>query len=81
MNGLSDDVFMLLSSNALHVVHSIATGMVGVMAAQFHLQALVEDFGIRLEELEIIPGLVLADIRLQSIGEPQRVFIAYPQRA
>lgn len=80
VNGLSDEVLAALSSNSLNVVHSVATGMVDLIATQFHLQATIEDFGIRLEELKLIPGLVMTDIRLRSIGEPQRVLITHPQK-
>lgn len=80
VNGFSDEVLGAMSSNALNVVHSIAIGMVVLLAEEFHLQATIEDFGIRLEELKLIPGFVMVDIRLRSVGEPQRVRITHPQR-
>ena len=79
VDGLSDVVFKALSANALNVVHSVAIGAVDLIAEQFHLASTVEDFGIRLEELKLIPGFVMVDIRLRSLGEPQRVFITHPE--
>jgi hypothetical protein len=80
VDGLSDEVLKALSANSLNVVHSVAIGMVNLIADQFHLRPTIDDFAVRLEELDVIPGLVMTDIRLQSLGEAQRVFIAHPQR-
>lgn len=79
VDGLSDEVLNALSSNSLNVVHSVAVGMVDLIADQFHIRATIDDFAVRLEELDLIPGLVMTDIRLRSLGEAQRVFITHPQ--
>lgn len=80
VDGLSDEVLTALSSNALNVVHSVAVGAVDLMADQFRLRETIDDFAIRLEELRLIPGFVMTDIRLRSLGEAQRVFIRHPAR-
>jgi hypothetical protein len=69
-----------LCASALKDVHTVAMGAVVLMADQFHCRETIEDFAIRLAELELIPGFVMTDIRLRSLGEPQRVFITHPQR-
>jgi hypothetical protein len=81
VNGLSDEVLKALSANALHVVHTVAIGVVDLVAAEFHIRGTIDDFAARLEELRLIPGFVMIDIRLRSLGEPQRVFITHPERA
>ena len=68
-----------LSANALNTVHEVAIGVVELMADQFHLREAIEDFDVRMEELRLIPGLVMTDNRLRSAGEPQRVFITHPK--
>ncbi len=80
VNGLSDEVLKALSSNALHVVHTIAIGAVDLVATEFHIRGTIDDFTSRLQELRLIPGFVMTDIRLRSLGEPQRVFITHPAR-
>ncbi len=77
VNGLSDEVLKALSSNALHVVHTIAIGAVDLVATEFHIRGTIDDFTSRLQELRLIPGFVMTDIRLRSLGEPQRMFITH----
>jgi hypothetical protein len=62
-------------------VHTVAMRSLELIATELRARESIEDFAVRLEDLGLIPGLVLADIRLQSVGEPQRVFITHPQRA
>ena len=79
VNGLTDETLTALSANALHVVHTIAIGSLELIATELRVRQSIESFAVRLEDLRLIPGLVLADVRLQSVGEPQRVFITHPQ--
>jgi hypothetical protein len=79
VNGLTDEALTALSANALHVVHTITIGSLELIATELRVRQSIENFAVRLEDLRLIPGLVLADIRLQSVGEPQRVFITHPQ--
>ena len=79
VNGLTDETLTALSANALHVVHTIAIGPLELIATELRVRQSIENFAVRLEDLRLIPGLVLADVRLQSVGEPQRVFISHPQ--
>jgi hypothetical protein len=81
VNGLADEVLKALSANSLHVVHTVAIGAVDLVAGEFHIRGTIDDFATKLEELRLIPGFVMTDIRLRSLGEPQRVFITYPERA
>lgn len=80
VNGLGDEVLKALSANALHVVHTIAIGALELVATEFRIRGTIEQFAARIEELRLIPGFVMTDIRLRSLGEPQRVFITYPER-
>jgi len=80
VNGLTDEVLKALSANALHVVHTVGIGAVDLVATEFHIRDTIDNFAARLEELRLIPGFVMTDIRLRSLGEPQRVFITHPQR-
>ncbi len=80
VNGLGDDALKALSANALNTVHTVAIGAVDLVADQFHIREIIDDFAARLEELRLIPGFVMFDIRLRSLGEAQRVFITHPQR-
>lgn len=58
----------------------IAIGAPDLVATEFHIRGTIENFAARIEELRLIPGFVMTDIRLRSLGEPQRVFITYPER-
>lgn len=81
VNGLTDETLTALSANALHVVHTVAIGSLELIATELRVRQTIENFAVRIEDLRLIPGLVLADVRLQSIGEPQRVFVSHPQPA
>ena len=78
VNGLSDEALKALSANALHVVHTVAIGALDLVATELRIRDTIEDFAIRLEDLRLIPGFVLADVSVRSVGEPQRVFINHP---
>lgn len=80
VNGLSDEVLKALSANALNVVHTVAIGALNLVASEFRIRGTIDNFAARLDELGLIPGFVMTDIRLQSLGEPQRVFITYAER-
>ncbi len=80
VNGLGDEVLKALAANALHVVHTVAIGALDLVAGAFHIRGTIDDFAARIEELKLIPGFVMTDIRLRSLGEPQRVFITHPER-
>jgi len=80
VKGLNDEALKALCANALHVVHTVAVGALDLVATEFRIRGTIDDFAARLEELRLIPGFVMTDIRLRSLGEPQRVFITHPER-
>jgi hypothetical protein len=80
VNGLNDETLKALAANALTLVHTVAIGAVDIVATELHIRDTIENFAIRLEDLKLIPGLVMVDLRLRSLGEQQRVFITHPER-
>jgi hypothetical protein len=83
VNALNDETLKALCANALNVVHTAAIGAVDLIATGLRVRNTIENFASRLsrlEELSLIPGFVMIDIRLRSLGEPQRVFITHPDR-
>jgi hypothetical protein len=55
-------------------------GAVDLVATEFCTRETIDNFAARLEELRLIPGFVMTDTRLRSLGEPQRVFLTHPER-
>lgn len=71
--------FIAFSASALHAVHSVAIGAISLLARRVNLAATIPDLQMRIEGLETTPGFILTDLRLRSLGEPQRVRVRFQQ--
>lgn len=80
VNWQTDEALKALCANALSVVHAVAVGAVELIATELRIRETIENFTDRLSELLLIPGFVMTDARLRSVGEPQRVFLTYAER-
>jgi hypothetical protein len=79
--GMPVGTFEALSATSLGVVQRTLLKEIHLVATRFKLDETIPGFAERLKDLEKIPGLVDADLRLQTLGEPQRVKLTFQKKA
>ena len=77
VDGMEFPTFIAMSALSLIAVHQVMLANVKLLADRLKLAWVIEDLAGRLTVLEVLPGFVLTDVRLQSIGEPQRVRVVF----
>jgi len=64
-----------MCSLSLADLHASALGALEVLASEFELKSALKDFDPWFEGLRRLPGSVVTDTLLKSLGEPQRVML------
>jgi hypothetical protein len=77
---MSNEALTALAATGVRTVHDVFLGAIELLTTELRICEDIEKFEDRLAELRLLPGFVMADIRLRQQGEPQRVFVSYPAR-
>ena len=71
--GVDREVYHLIVSDALRLIRDCTIDAFSNLGSELRLSAAVPDWAETLEFLPRVQGLSLVDLRLQALGEPQRL--------